>query len=61
MGIRFQMMYANKLCVCVCVCVCVYVYLCMCVCVYDINCQGVVLALIVWDDLHNSSILVKLG
>ena len=47
--------------VCVCVCVCVCVYLCMCVCVYDINCQGVVLALIVWDDLHNSSILVKLG
>lgn len=33
----------------------------VCVCVYDINCQGVVLALIVWDDLHNSSILVELG
>lgn len=43
------------------ICVCVYVYLCMCVCVCAINCHAVVLALIVCDDLHNGSILVKLG
>lgn len=40
-----------------CVCVCVFVH----VCVYAINCHAVVLALIVWDDPHNGSILVKLG
>lgn len=41
--------------------VCVYMCICACVCAYAINCHAVVLALIVWDDLHNSSILVKLG
>ena len=29
--------------------------------VYAINCHAVVLALIVWDDPHTGSILVKLG